>query len=298
MTYSSLQKLPPIDSLLAGLMAYKTGSFSAAALELGVTHAAISRRVDVLENWAGQKIFQRQARGVLVNEVGQRILVRIEHALAQLDSLAGSAERQTSLPEVRISVTPSFARYWLIPRLVQIEDTPARLRMQVQTDWRHADLVNGETDLVVRYGLGNWGIGVEQKMFNEMLCPVVSARLMKTGMAGNAQAVAKLPLLHVADTAGWRAWGKRYVPRWRQKEADRTFSDYGQCLEAAQHGLGVALWNRAMHGAQSLGPGLVLLDGLDVANPLAHYLIRRHAPVDAPPNVAAQRLLALCGESV
>jgi len=55
MTYSYPDNLPSIDSLTAAICAAKTGSFSAAAFELGITHAAISRRVAALEEWAGLK---------------------------------------------------------------------------------------------------------------------------------------------------------------------------------------------------------------------------------------------------
>ncbi len=61
MAYSSLTKLPPTDSLVAALTALRLGSFSAAASELGITHAAVSRRIAVAEEWAGER---RKARSM------------------------------------------------------------------------------------------------------------------------------------------------------------------------------------------------------------------------------------------
>jgi LysR family glycine cleavage system transcriptional activator len=61
MDHSSRQ-LPPLDTLYAFEVAARTGSFSAAAEKLNLTHGAISRQVAKLEDWLGFKVFERAGR--------------------------------------------------------------------------------------------------------------------------------------------------------------------------------------------------------------------------------------------
>lgn len=290
MEYSSTNLLPSMESLVAGLTAERLGSFSAAALELGVTHAAISRRIEALENWAGQRIFERQARGVQVTETGQRVLARLGHALEQIQVARKPRGGSFSLPVVRISVTPSFAQMWLIPRIGQIEGTPASLRIEVHADLKHADILSGEADLAIRYGRGNWNAGNETKLFDEVLCPALSPSLLKTLKIVDAQTIAKLPLLHVGDATGWREWSKKHYPRVKSKESDRTFGGYAQCIEAARAGLGVVLWNHRLHAQTE---DLILFDELCITSPLSHYLLSRSAHPDSPPGVLESRILKI-----
>lgn len=58
-----MRTLPPSESLQAMLAAAELGSLTAAAEELGVTHGALSRRIQGLESWLGQPIFERHGRG-------------------------------------------------------------------------------------------------------------------------------------------------------------------------------------------------------------------------------------------
>ena len=134
MTYSSLESLPPIDALRAAIAAAHHGSFSAAADALGTTHAAISRRVALAEDWAGEPLFLRQARGVVLTLAGQRVLSQVESALAQLAAAGPRARAALPLPVVRLACTPAFARFWLLPRLATLEAADPELRIQLLAD--------------------------------------------------------------------------------------------------------------------------------------------------------------------
>lgn len=76
--------LPPLDTLEAFAAAVRTGSFSAAASELGLTHGAVSRQVSRLERSMGVRLFDREARGVTLTAEGTRFHSRAEEALALL----------------------------------------------------------------------------------------------------------------------------------------------------------------------------------------------------------------------
>lgn len=140
MAYSSTLHLPSLESLIAAFTAARLGSFSAAALDLEITHAAVSRRIAAAEEWAGVRLFARHGRGVVVTPDGQRILARAALAVDQIADLADRPQRQERVPVVRVAVTPSFARFWLLPRIRDLEGNPSSFRIDIAADLRHADI--------------------------------------------------------------------------------------------------------------------------------------------------------------
>lgn len=277
-----------MESLAAALAALRLGSFSAAALELGLTHAAVSRRVAIAEEWAGAKLFERHGRGVTPTPNGQRVLARVEVSLSQISNLGGSRAKR-SLPMVRVAVTPAFARFWLLPKLRALESDPADVRVEVVADLKHSDLVGGEVDLAIRYGRGRWHIGDEQKLFEEPLVPVIAQSLRNALPARlRPKDLMKWPLLHSGDTSNWQSWMEAHGQLAPIKAADRIFLDYALALDAAANGLGIALWNRGLHKVPN---GLVAMDGFAAVVDLAYYLISRRGDTNSPAAIVGTRIL-------
>jgi len=284
--------LPPIECLIAALEAMRSGSFSAAAATLGVSHAAVSRRVAGAEAWAGGRLFDRHGRGVRPTPEGQRLLTRIRQYFDDIEALVDRSRQPKVRETVRLAVTPSFARYWLLPRLPLLEGED--LRIEVLASQQHAALGSGEADLAVRYGRGGWGKGVEAALLDERLVPVARKGGFRSAPV-TAEQVLALPLLHDGDTFLWRSWARQRGLRFRAKSGDRVFADYGLAVEAAGSGLGVVLWNRGLH---ELPPGMVAAEGSALTDPpLRHYLL--HAPdrASGPAARLAIRLLSDQGAS-
>ena len=80
----TLATLPPLDGLTALLAAADEGSFSAAALRLGLTHGSVSRRIASLEAWLGAPLFERHGRGARLTPAGQRFAGEVRKSLAGL----------------------------------------------------------------------------------------------------------------------------------------------------------------------------------------------------------------------
>src|SRR5688572_24747067 len=238
----SSKSLPPLDGLNAVIAARDTGSFTAAAERLGLTHGAVSRRVYAVEHWLGTAVFERHGRGVRVTPAGQRFIAQVEQALSAISESADRWRPRRELPVIRLGVVPSFARLWLLPRMRALQDFPAQRRVELMIEHRLADIAGGEVDLAVRYGKGQWRDVSSQLLFRERLVPVASPELAaELGSHPNAGRLVDAPLLHDSDTSQWRAWFKAQGASYRSKAADRRFEDYDLVLAAAKSGLGVAL---------------------------------------------------------
>lgn len=281
MEHSSSLIFPPVECLLAAVAAARCGSFSAAASEIGVTHAAISRRVAGAEVWAGTRLFERHGRGVRPTPEGQRLLTRLVQHFADIDALVDRGRRPRVQQTVRLAVTPSLARLWLMPRLVTLERDD--LRIDVLASTANIDLASGAADLAIRYGRGGWNIGDEWPLFSEALIPV------GVGLSADAatEEIVARALLHAGDTALWRAFAKQHRITLRQKAADRSFADYALCLDAATAGLGVALWNPSLH---SLPSPLAANEINAFVPPIRHFLIQPTPQRSVAATLLAERL--------
>lgn len=289
MTYSSNDIFPPFEALQASLAAARTGSFTAAAAELEVTHATISRRVEMAEKWFQCSLFDRHARGVTVTATGQIALAKVAHAFEQLKQARQSRPVGQTLPIVKLATTSSFARLWLIPRLTELEGTNQDLRIELITSALNASLSSGEVDMAIRYGRGQWSDGDEEPLFDESLCPVASPEVV----AMNEQPLSLIqnsPLIHTADTTLWRAWMSHHGKRLTSKPTDRVMGDYAQAIEAARSGLGIALWNTAIHSLDAFNGQLVALNELSCPSPLRFFLLSKPGPPHTPPMRVRSRL--------
>jgi DNA-binding transcriptional LysR family regulator len=262
--------LPPLDGLTALLAAADEGSFSGAAAKLGLTHGSVSRRISALEAWLGAALFERHGRGVRLTPAGQRFTAEVRRSLS---GLAASAEqwrpwrgRQT----VRLSVLPSVARLWLLPRLAQLEGSD--IHIELTLDHRPTDLDAREADIAVRYGRGAWEGLDARPLFSETIFPVVSPALRtRLGERPSMETLIEHPLLHDSDISQWRAMLLACGLKYRPRRQDRRFEDYDTVLAVAEAGLGLALLRAPLASSRLAEGRLVRIHDAEMTNPAQHY---------------------------
>lgn len=284
--------LPPLDGLNALLAAADTGSFTAAAEILGITHGSVSRRIAALEGWLGTELFERHGRGVRLTPAGQRFSADARIALSGLKRSADQWRPPRGRQKVRLSVVPSFARIWLLPRLDLLQR--GDIHIDLSLSHRPMDLDAEEADVAVRYGRGPWERLEARLLFKETLRPVATQELaLQLGSDTTAERLLRYPLLHDSDISHWRSWlagqGVSYRPRWQ----DRRFEDYDTVLAAAKAGLGVALLREPLARADLATSKLAYLSARSEDNPAAHFVCLRTGERRAAVRELAARLSAL-----
>lgn len=281
----SSRPVPPLETLQAFEVAARTGSFTAAAEALHLTHGAVSRQIAKLESWLGFKVFDRGSRGVSLTIEGNRLFLRTREALALI---ADNTDRWTE-PRggvvVRLATIPSICGLWLIPRLSSLETTPSPLRILLEVDNRQIDLTDEGIDLSLRCGRGGIPGRVSLQLFEEMCFPIASAALANEIGAGSPERLLRFPLIHDSDASGWRAWLASHGIDYRPRPQDRRFEDYRLVLDAARCGLGVALARPPLSAAQLASGNIVPVDDRTVLNPVSYWIDR---PQSAPRPAAAE----------
>src|SRR5262245_57948339 len=135
-----MRRLPPLNALRAFEAASRHQSFTAAAGELGVSHAAVGRHVRALEATLGLSLFRRDGRGIALTEPGARLAAVATEALDRIAEGAAALAEEAGAGLLRVSVEPAFAARWLVPNLGGFRRSHPRVEIELDPSPRLADL--------------------------------------------------------------------------------------------------------------------------------------------------------------
>jgi LysR family glycine cleavage system transcriptional activator len=197
----------PVGPLRAFDVAARNLNLSAAAAEMNVTHAAVSRQVKQLEQRLGVKLFERLPRGLKLTAHGALLAEGTREAF---DRLATALE-DVSIPAVRrkltISTFSSLSARWLMPRVQAFSTRFPEVDLQVMTTTRLVDFAREDVDIGIRFGNGRYpGLHVTP-MFKPKEIVVASPELLKRGPPLKTFAdLRNHTLLHDDSHRTWIRW--------------------------------------------------------------------------------------------
>lgn len=268
---------PPLHALEGFVAAARLGNLSRAAETLHLTVSALSHQLRSLEDRLGHRLFERGPRGLTLTPDGQRLHERVGPAMASIEQALRpfGAKRDQVLT---LSLLPSFASSWLVPRLGRFLAAQPQLEINLQSS---AELVDFERDRAIdaalRFGRGRWPGLEATHLFDDFLAPTASPALIARLGRPTLATLGDFPLL--GDPGGrWGEWFQRFggTP---PKRYSASFTDSETLHRAAAEGLGIAL-GRITLSRPMLEAGL-LLRLFDECLPaeFAHYLV--HPPRSA-----------------
>lgn len=129
-----------------------SGSFSAAARQLGITTSAVSRQVTRLEAHLGARLLVRTTRALAVTELGQQVHDASARMLANAREVQTLAGTYGSGPHgvLRISAPIVFGQTWLAPRLPGFLNACPQVDIRMTLADRQIDLIEDGVDLAIR----------------------------------------------------------------------------------------------------------------------------------------------------
>ncbi|WP_435988707.1 LysR substrate-binding domain-containing protein [Sulfitobacter sp. SH24] len=239
---TSEANLPSLNGLRAFSAAGRHLSFRAAAEELGVTQGAVAQHVRGLEEHLGLRLFLREPRGLSFTEEGRAYHAPVSRAFSQLVDAIGALMDTPS--RVTISVTPTFASKWLIPRLAEFTEAHPGIDLRITATERvmsfHADGI----DLAVRQGRPPFGASLRAELlFPQEIIAVCSPHLVAPDAYVDAAALSRLTLLHDAHNL-WPQFLEIAFKDVPIAPRSLHFSQTTLSLDAALAGQGVALASR------------------------------------------------------
>jgi LysR family glycine cleavage system transcriptional activator len=258
------RSLPSLNALKAFEAAARHESFTAAAAELNVTHAAISRHMRELEAWLGAKLFLRTGRGVELTERGKNYVADVTRSFDILAAATEniSARRRRRRQQLIVTVEPSFAALWLVPRLGRFTVAHPDCDLVVDSADRLADFTRNEADVGIRYGRGSWRNVASDLLTKTNITPVCSPALLPKTKSTHAADLD--PALLLQPSLLLQEESRRYWSEWLQTAglADRlapqgpTLSGH-LTIPAAEAGQGFALADEVIAGDALVGGRLM-----------------------------------------
>ncbi|MCD7100208.1 LysR substrate-binding domain-containing protein [Stenotrophomonas sp. MMGLT7] len=268
---------PPLHALQGFAAAVRFGTLSRAAASLHLTVSALSHQMRTLETRLGYRLLERHARGVSPTPEGRVLLDRVApHLDAIAQAMQPFAARRDDV--LTISITPSMASAWLVPRLPSFLAAHPTLELNMLSSERLVDFERQlQVDAALRVGTGQWpGLSAEP-LLDEWLVPMASPALIARMRRQGVRRLADWPLLGDPD-GEWERWfelageppASRYVASFDDSEAHHR---------AALDGVGVAL-GRVTRARLLLDSGqLVVLSPHRLKTAWSHYLV--HPPRSA-----------------
>jgi len=277
-------RLPPLPALRLFEAAGRLGSFKAAAEELGLTPSAVSHGVVALERWLGADLFDRRANGVVLNAAGRDYLTFVSEALAMIAVGTRRLPGPQRLRQVSVSLAPTFAARFLLPRLHDFRRLRPDIALTLDTAHRQVGFPVDDVDLAVRVARGPWPGLDSVKLFDETLLPVCAPALAGTDSG-------QWTLLHVASvTEDWEVWAEAAGLALPAGRPGITFDTIHMAIDAAAAGLGFAIGRRPLIDGD-LAAGRLVAAGPTVAAGTSHWLITGPSAGDRPEVAAFARWL-------
>src|SRR4051812_40058929 len=147
---------PPLHALQGFVAAARSGNLSRAADTLHLTVSALSHQIRGLEERLGQRLFDRNARGVTLTADGRQLFERVSLHFDALE-LALQPYRVRRDDVLTISLMPSFAASWLVPRLPRFLSAHPQLEISLQSTTALVDFDRDATiDAGLRFGRGQY----------------------------------------------------------------------------------------------------------------------------------------------
>ncbi len=269
-------KLPPLAAIRAFEAAARLESFARAAEELGTTPAAVSQHVRALEDWLGEKLFARKARGVALTKEGRAFGAEVSAGLGLIATAAERLRKPGRNRHVSLSCLPSVVNHWLGERLPDFHRQHPGLHVSISYAPDAQSAEQAGTDLIICHGRQ----------------PAADAALIVSGETRPAASpdfisahgpferpgdLLTVPLLHDKSPASWGRWFAKLAIEAKPQEGP-IFADFNLLRSSLLAGLGAGLCPLALIRRDVEEGRLVLLFDEGSDQDQGYWLVARQKP--------------------
>jgi len=269
-----MRKLPNLNAARAFEAAARHGSFSAAAAELGVSHAAVSRHVRNLEMELGVELFERHARHVVLTGEGSQFARTVARSFGDLALGVGQLRRGHARGTVVLDVESDLAVTWLMPLLTAAALDALDLNVDLRCRPDPPRSLPGDVDLALSWGPAAL-IGFRAEPFLDLgAFPVAAPDLVAQGPdPGAADFYASHRLIHERGLYWWRQYCDAAGISLDDLDSHLFFNRTYLCIDAAVRGLGIAIGDQISCGAHLRAGRLVRLPGPVIPGRERYFLL-------------------------
>ena len=286
---AGLNEIPSLNALRAFEAAARKGSIKEGAAELYVTPGAVSQQIKGLEAALGTVLFIRDKRGLQLTAAGASLYPVLREAFADIGAALERLKEQEQTGPLTVSMVPSFASKWLVPRLGRFRERHPEIDVRISASHHAVDFAKEGVDMAVRLGLGDFPGLREDWLLTEPLYAVCSPALLNGPLPlRTPEDLRHHTLLHDETNREWKMWLEIHGIHGVNPDRGPVFNDASMALNAAIEGQGVAM-GRGELVAMDLAAGR-LVRPFDLTLPFrfAYYVVCPEAMADWP-KIAAFR---------
>lgn len=236
-----------LDLLRVFEAAARQRSFTAAAVELGMTQPAISQQIKRLEERLAIRLFDRIYRGIELTEAGSVLMEQVQLGLQSIDDGLTTITAQHQHEVLHVATDFAFAAYWLMPRLHRFHEANPHVDVSLVTSERSHHMLRTDIDVAILFGDGRFKQGENHWLFSEEVFPVCSPQLLKDSARPlPMEALLELPLLHLKGetSSRWFDWSgvfRELDLHTPPAPGQLRFDNYTLLIQAAIAGQGVGI---------------------------------------------------------
>ncbi|TNE37561.1 LysR substrate-binding domain-containing protein [uncultured Roseovarius sp.] len=232
--------LPSVNSLLALEAVARLGSATAAALELSLTHSAVSRQLKVLEEQMGVTMLQREGKGLRLTSAGEAYAATVRELLHDLARASLTLKATGGRSSLNIAVLPTFGMHWLTPRLRHFAREHPEILVNQRTRLTQIDFERENFDAALHFGAMDWAGVNYLPLANERVIALCAPDFC-TNLPLPPARLLDLPLLHLESRPGaWEDWFSHHGLQAADLRG-MLFDQFTNLAEAAAQGMGLGL---------------------------------------------------------
>ena len=275
-----IERIPSLSSLRVFEAMARLERVNLVAKELNLTHGAVSHQLKSLEDSLGVALFHRQARQLKLTEAGRTYAYQVRQALDEISQASMQLKQSQKNSALVVSVLPSFAMYWLLPRLEDFRSQFPQLSLHLHASLAFTEFERNRIDCAIRFGHGQWPNVVSEKLMDDSLVLVGAPSLIGQFDKANIQLLWELPWLHAGES--WSSWLTHAGLELNAPAVNLHFTDSTHLLDAAKRGMGLALTRRSI--AQDLldRQELMLASQIESPHHGAYHLVWPHRSQQHP----------------
>lgn len=237
--------LPPLNALRIFETAARSQSLSDAALELGLTHGAVSRQVRLLEEWLGHPLFVRNGQRSVATDHARAFASEISAAFDRIGDAAIRFGKSPHTRLIRVNAQTTFALRWLIPRLSDFHACHPDIEVSVATSNTGESGNRHHFDVLIRRNPPDhpeWRFFDKTVLFEERLTLIAAPGLLSREPIADVQDL-RNHVFVAADTrvGEWERWLDAAGVESLRPRRHQRFDHYHVALQAIVDGLGVGI---------------------------------------------------------
>lgn len=160
--------LDNLNDIKAFILVARTGSFTKAAAQLGVSQSALSYTIKSIETQLNLRLLHRTTRSVSTTEAGEQFLNKVEPLLNQINFEINQLTefRNTLAGNIRIHATDHAINHFVWEKILPILKQHPEIKIEITTDYQFTDIVAARYDMGIRIGMH-----IDKDMISQQISP-------------------------------------------------------------------------------------------------------------------------------